>query len=219
MARPRSDIEPRIVRAARRRFLEDGVDGASLRRIARDARTSIGMVYYYFPTKDDLFLGVVEETYAKLLADMTLALSPDAPVRERIRRLYARVGAVSDDELATVKLVAREVLVSSSRFDRLLGRFQRGHFPLVFATLAEGVDDGSLRGDLPPALLFFCTLAVGALPQLLQRAIGKRPPFGALPDSNVLADQLVGVLFDGVGSGHPKKRTMTMPSAPRRRNL
>jgi AcrR family transcriptional regulator len=200
MARPRSDIEPRIVRAARRRFLEDGVDGASLRKIAGDARTSIGMVYYYFPTKDDLFLGVVEETYVKLLADMTLALNPDAPVKERIRRLYARVGAVSDDELATVKLVAREVLTSSSRLDRLLGRFQRGHFPLVLATLAEGLEDGSIRADLPPAILLLCTMAVGALPQLLQRALGKRLPFGTPPDSDILADLLLSVLFDGVGS-------------------
>ena len=35
MARPRTDIQPRIVRAARARFLAEGVDGASLRAIAR----------------------------------------------------------------------------------------------------------------------------------------------------------------------------------------
>src|SRR4029077_6434218 len=56
MARPRSDIQPRIVRAARERFLAEGVDGASLRTIASDAGTNVGMVFYYFPTKDDLFL-------------------------------------------------------------------------------------------------------------------------------------------------------------------
>ena len=62
MARPKSDIEPRIIHAARRRFLEDGVDGASLRKIAREAGTNIGMIYYYFPTKDDLFLAYVAGT-------------------------------------------------------------------------------------------------------------------------------------------------------------
>ena len=31
MARPRSDVGPRIVHAARERFLKEGVDGASLR--------------------------------------------------------------------------------------------------------------------------------------------------------------------------------------------
>ena len=94
------------MRAARGAFSHEGVDGASLRRSRSDARTSIGMVYYYFPTKDDLFFGVVEEMYVKLVADMTQALAPDVPVKERIRRLYARVGAVSDDELATVRLIA-----------------------------------------------------------------------------------------------------------------
>jgi len=74
MARPRSDIAPRVVIAARERFLKDGVDGASLRAIAHDARTSIGMIYYYFPTKDDLFLAVVEQVYEKVLADMASAL-------------------------------------------------------------------------------------------------------------------------------------------------
>ena len=58
MGRTPSDIAPRIVHAARRRFLSDGVEGASLRAIARDARTSIGMIYYYYPAKDDLFLAV-----------------------------------------------------------------------------------------------------------------------------------------------------------------
>ena len=121
-------------------------------------------------------------------------------MKERILRLYARVGAVSDEELAIVRLVAREMLVSSSRFERLLGRFQRGHFPLVFATLAEGVKDGSIRADLPPEVLFFCTMAVGTMPQLLQRAFGKSMPMRALSKGGGLAERLVSVLFNGVGA-------------------
>lgn len=58
MARPRGDIEPRVLEAARKRFLEQGVDGASLRKIAEDAGTNIGMIYYYFPTKEALFDGL-----------------------------------------------------------------------------------------------------------------------------------------------------------------
>lgn len=201
MARPRSDIGPRIVHAARRRFLKEGVDGASLRTIAKDAGTSIGMVYYYFPTKDDLFFAVVEEVYAKLLAEMTLALAADAPVEERIRRLYARLGTVSDTELTTVQLVAREVLVSSSRFRRLVARFQRGHIPLVLTALADGMREGAIDPELPPPLLLLCTVAVGAVPQLVRRAFGKRAPFGGLPEGDRLSELLVRVLFHGIGPG------------------
>jgi AcrR family transcriptional regulator len=200
MARPRSDIEPRIVHAARRRFLKEGVEGASLRTIAKDAGTSIGMVYYYFPTKDDLFFAVVEEVYAKLLADMTRALEPNAPIEERIRRLYARVGAVNDTEFMTVQLIVREVLVSSARLRRLVARFQRGHIPLVLGALADGIGEGTVDPSLPAPLLLLCTLAVGALPQLVRRAVGKRAPFADLPEGDMLAELLVRVLFHGVGA-------------------
>src|SRR5580700_2287922 len=114
MARPRTDIQPRIVRAARARFLAEGVDGASLRTIASDAGTNVGMVFYYFPTKDDLFLAVVEEVYAKLLDDIGAALAGDDPVRDRLARVFARIGGSSDEKLQVVRLVVRESLLSSA---------------------------------------------------------------------------------------------------------
>jgi len=64
------------VEAAPSRFLLEGVDGASLRSIARDAGTSIGMVYYYFKTKDELFLAVIETAYRGLLVDFSAATLP-----------------------------------------------------------------------------------------------------------------------------------------------
>src|SRR6185312_177326 len=143
MARPRSDIEPRIVHAARRRFLKEGVDGASLRHIARDAKTSIGMVYYYFPTKDDLFLGVVEEVYEVALADLVKALDPSLPVEERILRLYSRVGSIKEEEVLVVRLVLREALVSSQRLDTIVERFERGHLPLMLKLVADGLQMGT----------------------------------------------------------------------------
>src|SRR5215470_9008440 len=112
MARPRSDIRVRIQHAARKRFLREGVDGASLRAIAKDARTSIGMVYYYFPSKDDLFLAVVEEVYERVLASLARALADDVPVSARIERLYRVLGAFHEDELTVLRLVIREALVS-----------------------------------------------------------------------------------------------------------
>ena len=199
MARPRSDIEPRIVHAARRRFLAEGVDGASLRMIARDAKTSIGMVYYYFPTKDDLFFAVVEEVYQKILADLTAALTGDAPVKQRIRRVYERVGHLSKLELSVVQLIAREVLVSSKRLDRLIARFQKGHIPLILQTLVEGVQNGTIDAGLPPAILFLSTVAVGAVPQVMRQIIGKRLPLPGLDDES-FTDQLVEVLFRGIGN-------------------
>src|SRR5688500_18883572 len=144
MARPASDIAARIVHAARDRFLTEGVDGASLREIAREAGTSIGMIYYYFPTKDDLFLAVVEEVYEVVLRDLAAALNQDAPFEARVLAMYQRVGACSNLELEVVRLIVREALASSPHFERLIERFKRGHLALVLSTVGNGLESGSI---------------------------------------------------------------------------
>src|SRR5688572_20688570 len=136
MPRPRSDISERILKSARKRFLKDGVDGASLRGLAKDAGTSIGMVYYYFPTKDDLFMALVEKTYVHVLDKFAVALAPDVPVRDRLVRCFECVGALNEHELTIMRLVAREALTSPKRRERLLERFQRGHIALLARTVS-----------------------------------------------------------------------------------
>lgn len=197
MARPPSDIRPRLLAAARARFLADGVDGASLRAIARDAGSNLGMLYYYFPSKDDLFLAVVEEVYAGLLADLTAALGPGS-TEERIGRLYTRLGAMSDHELEVVKLIAREVIGGSPRLGRLLERFQRGHLPLVAGALVDGVRDGAVRADLPLPLVLILTFAIGAVPQVVRRSAGDLPPFRDLPPPDQLANLLLAAFLRAV---------------------
>ena len=160
MARPRSDIAPRILHAARARFLLEGFDGASLRQIASDAGTSIGMVYYYYPTKDELFFAVVEEIYAAFLADLEVTLTHDTDAEDRLRKLYARAAAMSDDELTVVRLVVREVLLSSSRLERLVERFSTGHLPLVLKMLLDGVAEGHITNAHHPAVLVSSTFAL-----------------------------------------------------------
>lgn len=212
MPRPRTDIQPRIVHAARERFLAEGVDGASLRTIAADAGTSVGMVFYYFPTKDELFLAVVEEFYAKLLEDLSQALAVDAPVRERLRRAFLRLGSATDEELAVIRLVAREALLSTTRFRRILARAQRGHIAMLLGTLADGVKRGEIDGELPAPLVLASTFAMGALPQLVRRAMGAQPPFSALPPPGPLAEVSVELLFRAIA---PRRRSRR-PSARRR---
>jgi AcrR family transcriptional regulator len=215
LARPRTDIQPRIVQAARARFLAEGVDGASLRTIAADAGTSVGMIFYYYPAKDDLFLAVVEEFYAKLLEDISRALDGEDPVRERLKRAFARLGSTTDDEMAVVRLVAREALLSSERFQRIFARVQRGHLALLLGTLAEGVRDGVIDGELPAPLVLVATLALGGMPQLVRRATRGQALFSALPPPEGLAEASVELLFRAIAPRSAEKRRRTAPPPPR----
>ena len=204
MARPRSDIQKRVIHAARTRFLAEGVDGASLRRIARAARTSIGMVYYYFPTKDDLFLAVVEDVYVVFLADLVLALEPSLPVEERILRLYRRIGAVTGNERLILRLVLREALVSSARLDRIVERFQRGHLPLMLQVVSDGLTQGTFDTSIHPLVVFLSLMALGGPGQLVRRITEGRSPFPDSPSGAELSAQMLRILLHGVGAKPPE---------------
>lgn len=200
MARPRGDIEPRVLEAARKRFLEQGVDGASLRKIAEDAGTNIGMIYYYFPTKEALFEAVVSHAYGVVLRDIAEILQPDAPIVDCMRRLSTRVGSLSDEEFDVVRIVLKEALVSTERLSGLIARFSSGHVPLVLAALSRGVKNGELSERVPLPILAASAVGILLVPQLVRRRLSSSVPALAamLPPPDRLAAALVSVLLDGV---------------------
>ncbi len=208
MARPRSDIQPRILGAAAERFLHDGVDGASLRQIAHDAGTSVGMVSYYFATKDDLFIAVVEDKYKKLLGDITHALRPDAPFEDQILRLCRRVAALDDDEFRVLRVVLREALVASPRMPALLARFSTGHVPVVLGAIARAMANGEIRGDVHPVAVVLGLFGTVMASQLFLRlAAPALPALGALPSREELAVAMRDALLHGVGVATDARRT------------
>lgn len=179
MARPRSDIDKRIVHAALGCFLAEGVDGTSLRTIARAARTNLGMISYYFPKKDDLFLAVVEEVYAGLLLDLEAILadkSPGVTTADRVGQVSIRIGSMSQHEVDVIRLIVREALTSSTRFRQLLERFKRGHIPLLWSIIGDGVVRGEIDTRLPPNVLLGAVFGMGVIPQVLRRALADEVP-------------------------------------------
>jgi AcrR family transcriptional regulator len=207
MARPRSDIQPRIVHAARAEFLARGVDAATLRAIARRARTTIGMIYYYFPSKDDLFMAVIEEVYAGFLDDLAAAVAGCDDTRSRIRALMGRIGSAHTEEREVLFLVVREVLTAPDRRDRILARFLRDHIGLMLGVVADGQRRGEVDPALPVPVVAVVTGAVGAFPQLAAQGFSAL----GLPTGTALADLLVDVLFRGIAppsepDSHPRRK-------------
>jgi AcrR family transcriptional regulator len=55
-----------ILAAARDEFSRYGLAGARVDRIAENAQLNKRLIYYYFSSKDGLFLAVLERTYADI---------------------------------------------------------------------------------------------------------------------------------------------------------
>lgn len=196
MARPATDLKDRIVTAARVAFDRTGVDATSLRAVARAARTTIGMVYYYFPTKDDLVFAVIDDVYARVLPDVAAALDGDVPLRTKLGRVMRRLAGVSDVERAVLRIAVRDALVSPVRRQRLFERFQRGHIPLIQSAFARAQAAGEVRADAPLAMQAFTAGAVAVLGALVLDHL----PMPGLPPPEERTDLALRLLFEGIGA-------------------
>ena len=81
----------RILQAAIKVFTEDGYSGGRIERISAEADSNDRMLYYYFGSKEKLFVRVLEHTYEQFnLAESTLRLDPSTPV-QTLQQLVAFV--------------------------------------------------------------------------------------------------------------------------------
>jgi AcrR family transcriptional regulator len=78
------DRRQRILDAARFLVLRNGLKATTMEAIAREARIAKPTLYGYFPDKEAVFLGIVEELVADLLAAFDAALKGEGDVVSRI---------------------------------------------------------------------------------------------------------------------------------------
>ncbi len=66
MPRDKSENHAKIIKAAFNEFMTYGFNDASMRRIAADCGMSASGLYKHFPSKEDMFAGLVEPAYKGL---------------------------------------------------------------------------------------------------------------------------------------------------------
>ena len=64
-ARARASTRDTILKAATKVFAKHGYDGGSVEKISRAARSYDRMIYYYFGSKEGLFIEVLEQAYRR----------------------------------------------------------------------------------------------------------------------------------------------------------
>jgi AcrR family transcriptional regulator len=76
-----------ILEVATREFADKGLAGARIDAIAEAMRTSKRMIYYYFGSKEGLYLKVLEESYRRMRAMEAAAHLDDLPPEDALRKL------------------------------------------------------------------------------------------------------------------------------------
>lgn len=82
--KPKTDdggTRQRLIQATIQLMHDEGYAAATSRRVAASAGVKQALVYYYFPTMDDLFLEVLKAGADQVLEQMRAALMADDPLR------------------------------------------------------------------------------------------------------------------------------------------
>ncbi len=155
-------VRQRLVEAGARHFARSGLDGARIDDISQDAGFAKGTVYNYFTSKQALFGAVVEEG-ARRAVERFAAADPGGSSRERLRALAEADVSVLREQEDFIKVLVREAMSFRPDTYPLIEAHLAPYVMAVASVLADGVRDGSVRGDRPVeqlALLFVGTLSL-----------------------------------------------------------
>jgi AcrR family transcriptional regulator len=161
-ARDAARTEASILAAATDEFARYGLGGARVDRIAERARSNKRMLYYYFGSKDALFLAVLENAYAGIRrAEEGLDLLNTDPV-DGVRRLIEFTWEYFTEHPSFLALLNSENLHQAEHLKRSR-QIQAMNSPLI-ATLAvllrRGQRSGKFRSGVDPLQLYISIAAL-----------------------------------------------------------
>ena len=141
-----------ILEVAMREFADKGLAGARIDVIAQAMRTSKRMIYYYFGSKEGLYIAVLEEAYRRMRAIEADLHLEDLLPEDALRKL---VGFTLDYQMAHpefIRLVMTENIHRGEYLRRSSG-IQELNMPAIEglrSVYERGVAAGVFRAGLDP---------------------------------------------------------------------
>lgn len=156
MASPRQRDPERtrteILDVATAEFAEHGYSGARVDEIAERTRTTKRMIYYYFASKEQLYVAVLERAYGQLRdAEQTIDvehLDPLAALRELAELTFDHHEAHPDFlRLVAIENIHRAEHIAGSS---VIARLNTRALDLIARILHRGKELGVMRRDVDP---------------------------------------------------------------------
>lgn len=177
----RSQTRSRILRAAVHTFTRDGFDATSVSDICREAGVSKGAFYHHFPTKQAVFVALLEDWLEDLHGSVRRAIESEPRAQQRLRRLAALIDRVTELGAGRIPMFLEFWRQASKEPDIWRATVEpfREFRTSVARLIADGVSEGSFRRvDPDDASLALVSMAVGLILQGSLEAPGARGSAG-----------------------------------------
>jgi len=152
-----------ILDAATSEFAENGFGGARIDVIAERATSNKRMIYHYYGGKDDLFLAVMENSYAKIRRSESELNLENLPPIDAIRKLIQFTYNYFTENPDFISLLHSENLFDAVHLKKSKKIIEM-HSPLISkldAVLTIGVKAGVFRDEVTAVDLYISIAALG----------------------------------------------------------
>ncbi len=141
----------KILQAALEAFAEKGFDGVSVDEIARRAGVKKALIYYYFPSKEELFKEVWERSMDELEEHLFKEIEGEKSYMSKIKRLLrAYVDFVTNRKVISEVIdKERAAVLSDERWQGLRKRYE-SFLGRIAELIAEGKKYNAVYEDIDP---------------------------------------------------------------------
>jgi TetR/AcrR family transcriptional repressor of mexJK operon len=142
-----------IMQAARKRFAHYGFSKVTMDEIAGDVELGKASLYYYFPTKEELFKAVIYQEQTEFLNNVELLLQKSTSAAWKLKEYVEQRIAYSHKLANLGTLSLHSILDVKSVFRKLYEDFECQELILLKKIIDEGKKTGEFRYELPEELV------------------------------------------------------------------
>lgn len=147
----------RVLDSAKKAFARHGYAGANVNTVARDAGISVGSLYQYFQTKENLFLTLIEESHGTLTAVIDDILVRLPGFFDRVEALLEAAVEWSQKDPDLLNLyIACTTEELAPLAAKLLGRIESVAAERYRQMIAEARSRGEIDPGVSDAVAAFC---------------------------------------------------------------
>lgn len=151
-----------ILAVALKEFATNGLSGARIDELAARTKTSKRMIYYYFGSKEGLYLAVLEEAYRRIREDeRALDLSHQPPL-EALASLVRFTFDYENDNADFVRVVMVENIHHGKHIaqSKTIRDLNSAAIAALQDICARGIKEGAIRKDIDPTDLLMSISAL-----------------------------------------------------------
>lgn len=146
----------RILNVATKEFANKGFENANINNIAKNAGVSVGSLYKYFNTKQDLFLLTVHMGINSLEKVLVNYVNSDDSVSVKLEKIIREIQFTSKTFSEQIKLYNEMTVEGNAELVKQISKDMETVSSKTYSGLIkQGQRDGEIRADIDPDMAAF----------------------------------------------------------------